>query len=163
MDIISVQKNVRVSPKKMRGVADVARKLTPQNAISKLPFLRKKGSEIIIKVIKSALASARQKGISDDVLIIKEIQIGEGPRLKRGRAASRGRLHPYKRRMSHVRVVLQTIDKLQSTAHSTKEKIEKKENVVSATPSEVEKKPLNKNILSKIKKAVVRRQKTVSK
>lgn len=72
------------------------------------PFLRKRGSEVLLKVIKSALSNAKQKGLSDDVLLFKEIQIGEGPRLKRGRAASRGRWHPYKRRMSHIRVVLTT-------------------------------------------------------
>ncbi len=108
MDIIAVQKFVRVSPKKMRGVADLAKKLIPTEAVEKLPFLRKRGSEILIKVIKSALASAKQKGLSDNALIFKEIQIGDGPKLKRGRAASRGRWHPYKRRMSHIRVVLTT-------------------------------------------------------
>lgn len=108
MDFIAVQKFVRISPKKLRGVADVARKLTPQDAVSKLPFLRKRGSEVLIKVIKSALAGAKQKGTGDEGLIFKEIQIGEGSRLKRGRAASRGRWHPYKRRTSHVRVVLTT-------------------------------------------------------
>lgn len=108
MDIIATQKFVRVSPKKMRVVADVARKLPPLEAVEKLPFLRKRGSEVLLKVIKSALSNAKQKGLSDDVLLFKEIQIGEGPRLKRGRAASRGRWHPYKRRMSHIRVVLTT-------------------------------------------------------
>jgi len=41
-------------------------------------------------------------------LIFKEIQIGEGPRLKRGQAASRGRWHAFKHRMAHIRVVLTT-------------------------------------------------------
>jgi large subunit ribosomal protein L22 len=108
MDIIALQKFVRISPKKMRVVADIAKKMSPVTAIEKLPFLRKRGSEVLVKVIKSAVTNAKQKGLSDDVLLFKEIQIGEGPRLKRGRAASRGRWHPYKRRMSHVRVVLTT-------------------------------------------------------
>ncbi|KKR11581.1 MAG: 50S ribosomal protein L22 [Candidatus Woesebacteria bacterium GW2011_GWA1_39_21] len=106
MDIIATQKYVRVSPKKMRVVADATKILTPLEAVEKLPFLHKRGSEIIVKVVKSALANAKQKGVIDDSLIFKEIQIGEGPRLKRGMAASRGRWHPYKKRMSHIRVVL---------------------------------------------------------
>lgn len=108
MDIISTQKFARVTPKKMRVVADVARKLAPLESLDKLPFLRRKGADVLLKVVKSAITNAKQKGLSDDALIFKEIQIGEGPRLKRGRAASRGRWHPYKRRMSHVRVVLTT-------------------------------------------------------
>ena len=108
MDIVAVQRFARVSPKKMRPVSDVAKKLTPSEAVEKLPFLRKSGAEVLLKVIKSAIANAHQKGLGDTDLVFKEIQIGEGPRLKRGRAASRGRWHPYKRRMSHVRVVLST-------------------------------------------------------
>ncbi len=126
MDIITVQKFVRISPKKMRGVADIAKKLTPQDAVSKLPFLRKRGSEVLVKVIKTSLASAKQKGISDDTLVFKEIQIGEGPKLKRGRAASRGRWHPYKRRMSHIRVVL-TVRKSEDQNLKSETKVEKEE------------------------------------
>src|SRR3990170_5358140 len=55
--------------------------------------------------------NAKVKNISADLLKFKEIQINEGPRLKRGRPVSRGRWHPHKRRMSHIRVVLQTVEK----------------------------------------------------
>jgi len=106
MEIISLQKYVRVTPKKMRFIADAVRMMAPTEAVEKLPFLPKRGSEVLLKVIKSALDNAKQKGISDSDLIFKEIQISEGPRLRRGRAASRGRWHPFKRRMSHIRVVL---------------------------------------------------------
>lgn len=108
MDITVTQKYVRISPKKLRLIADVVRKLTPADTLDKLLFLRKSGSEVFVKVIKNSLSIARQKGLSDTDLVFKEIQIGEGPRLKRGRAASRGRWHPYKKRMSHIRVVLTT-------------------------------------------------------
>jgi len=101
-----LQKYVRVTPKKMRFIADAVRMMAPTEAVEKLPFLPKRGSEVLLKVIKSALDNAKQKGISDSDLIFKEIQISEGPRLRRGRAASRGRWHPFKRRMSHIRVVL---------------------------------------------------------
>lgn len=105
---ISTQKYIIVSPKKVRDVVALVKKLSPMNAIKKLEFLRKSSSETIIKVIKTAIAQAKVQGVGEDELIFKEIQIGEGPRLKRGRAASRGRWHPYKKRMSHIRIVLQT-------------------------------------------------------
>jgi len=136
MDIIALQKFVRVSPKKMRVVADIAKKMSPIIAIEKLPFLRKRGSDVLVKVIKSAVTNAKQKGLSDDVLIFKEIQIGEGPRLKRGRAASRGRWHPYKRRMSHIRIVLTT-------------KEEKIENLKSKTKLEKNDSKLPEGVLTK--------------
>lgn len=108
MEIKSEQKNLIISPRKIRPIADVVRKLSVQKAIDSLPFIRKRGSELILKVIKSAVANAIQKGKSISDLKFKEIQIGEGPRLKRGQPVSRGRWHPIKKRMSHIKVILTT-------------------------------------------------------
>ena len=60
---------------------------------------------------------------------------------------------------------MQTVDRLQSTAQSQSsgEIINKKENGVTETTQQAEKKPINKNILSKVKKAVVGRQKAKGK
>jgi large subunit ribosomal protein L22 len=84
------------------------KKMKPMDAIEKLPFASRRAEGDLSKVIKSAMANARNQGVSDSDLIFKEIQIGEGPRLKRGKAASRGRWHPFKKRMSHIRVILTT-------------------------------------------------------
>lgn len=106
MDFIATQKYLIESPRKIRDVVSLVKNLKPADAIIKLDFVGKRASEPIIKVIKTAMGQARLAGVSDDDLKFKEIQVGEGPRLKRGRAASRGRWHPYKRRMAHIRVVL---------------------------------------------------------
>lgn len=108
MEIISTQKYFLMSPKKLRTVVGVIRKLRPTEAVEKLPFVGKKAAEPLIKVIKSAIANAKNKGISEDDIIFKEILINEGPRLKRGRPVSRGMWHPIIKRMSHIRVVLTT-------------------------------------------------------
>ncbi|MBI3443530.1 50S ribosomal protein L22 [Candidatus Woesebacteria bacterium] len=97
-----------MSPKKLRAVVSVVKKLTPRKALDILPFVGKRAAGPLSKVIENAIANARQKGLNEADLVFKEIQIGEGPRLKRGREVSRGRWHPYKRRMSHIRVVLET-------------------------------------------------------
>jgi len=80
--------------------------LKPTEAIETLPHVGKRAAGPLAKAIKSAVANARQKGISDQDLEFKEIQIGEGPSLKRGRPVSKGRWHPYLRRTSHIRVIL---------------------------------------------------------
>lgn len=116
MDIIATQKFLLMSPKKIRPVADIVKKLSPTKAIEVLPFIEKKAALPLAKVIKTAIGNAIQKGYSADDLRFKEIQIGEGPRLKRGRPVSRGRWHPYRRRMSHIRVVLETTNKGQPAA-----------------------------------------------
>lgn len=111
MEIVAVQKFIVVSPKKLRLVSDLVKKLKPTGAIDHLPHLGKSAALPLSKVIKTAIANAKNLGIQENDLVFKEIQINEGPRLKRGRAVSRGRWHPYKRRMSHIRVVLQSIEK----------------------------------------------------
>ncbi len=107
MEIKSVQKFIQTSPRKLRLVADLAKKMTPVEAIEALPFSRKRAAAPLVKAIKTAMANAKVKGVKEGDLIFKEIQINEGPRRKRGRAASRGVWHPYKRRMSHIRIVLE--------------------------------------------------------
>jgi large subunit ribosomal protein L22 len=108
MEFKSIQKFVRISPRKLRLVADLIRDLSPIDAVETLPHVQKRAALPLMKVIKTSIANAKQKGISEDTLVFKEIQINEGPRLKRGRPVSRGMWHPYQRKMSHVRIVLMT-------------------------------------------------------
>ncbi len=107
----ATQKYLLMSPRKIRLVVALIKKMKPAEAIEKLPFVQKRAGGEVAKVIKSAMASAKNSGVGEADLIFKEIQVGEGPRLKRGRAASRGMWHPYKKRMSHIRVVLTTLGK----------------------------------------------------
>ena len=106
MEAVATQKYLIMSPRKIRLVADVARDMKPREALEKLPLTGKRAAEPLAKVIKAALTNAKNKGMDEANLIFKEIQIGEGPRLKRGRPVSRGRWHPYQKKMSHIRVVL---------------------------------------------------------
>lgn len=106
MEIISTQKYILMAPKKIRPVANLVKKMKPSVAIERLPFVSKKGGELLLKVIKSAMANAKNQGISEDSLYFSEIQITEGPRLKRGIPVSRGQWHPIKKRMSHIKVIL---------------------------------------------------------
>ena len=116
----ATQKYLLMSPRKIRLVVGVIKKMKPAEAVEKLPFVQKRAGAELAKVIKSAITSAKNAGVSETDLVFKEIQIGEGPRLKRGKAASRGMWHPFKRRMAHIRVILK----------SNKIKVEKKAEVV---------------------------------
>jgi large subunit ribosomal protein L22 len=123
----ATQKFLLVSPRKLRLVVALIKKLKPVDAIEKLPFATRRAATDLAKVIKSALANAKSQGVSETDLIFKEIQIGEGPRLKRGKAASRGRWHPFKHRMSHIRVILTMSDKQTSKSTEVDSKISKQE------------------------------------
>ncbi len=126
MKIVHTQKFVRMSPRKLRVVADVVRNLEANRAIEILPYTSKRAAVPLVKVIKTAVANAKDRKVKGE-LIIKEVQVNEGPRLKRGRAVSRGRWHPYMRRMSHIRVVLENIEPQAELPESSKEKSAKSE------------------------------------
>ena len=111
MDIKAEQRYLLISPKKVRVVVDAVRRMNPVLAAETLSLVRKSAAEPLRKVILSALANARVKGLSETSLIFKEIQVGEGPRLKRGNPVSRGQWHPIKKRMSHIKVILMTTEK----------------------------------------------------
>ena len=108
MEVKSVQKFIRMSPRKLRLVVSLIKHMSPNEAIEILPYIRKRAAEPLGKVIKTAVANAREKQISEETLVFKEIQITQGPSLKRWRAGARGRAKPYKKRTSHIRVVLET-------------------------------------------------------
>jgi large subunit ribosomal protein L22 len=111
MEIRATQKYYITSPRKLREVVAMIKKLTPQDASERLPFVSKRAAVPLKKVLDSAIANARQRDINVEDLAFKEIQINEGPKLKRWRAGARGRAKPYSRRMSHIRVVLETTGK----------------------------------------------------
>lgn len=111
MEIKAEQKFVKITPRKLRLVADIARKMEVRQALEVLPYLNKRGAKSILKVIKTAVANAVQAGISETDLKFKSIQIAQGPKLKRFRPVSKGRAHGYVRRMSHIRIILEEIKK----------------------------------------------------
>jgi len=125
MDIISTQKFIRLAPKKIRPVAYLVRKMSVQESIEKLPFVNKKGADYLLKVIKTASSNAKNRGISEDLLFFKEIQITEGPRLKRGIPVSRGQWHPIIKRMSHIRVTLGVKEVIKEDKNKNKKEVVK--------------------------------------
>src|SRR3989344_8451803 len=130
MEYKATQKFVLSSPKKLREVVALIKKLSPLAAVERLPFAGKRAAKPLEKVVKTAIANAKQKEVNVETLIFKEIQIGEGPRLKRFRAGARGRAKPYKRRMSHIRVALTTrndqISKSKSQINAKNQEVESK-------------------------------------
>jgi len=82
--------------------------MTPAVAVEKLLYLQKGGSEVVRKTIMAAMANAKVKGADASKLIFASLEVGEGPRLKRGMPVSRGRWHPIVKKMAHLKVVLET-------------------------------------------------------
>ena len=107
MQYISTQKYLRNTPRKLREVVYVVREMKPVRAVEVLPHTQKRAAKTVLKAVKASIANAVAKGANPDDLLFKEIQVGEGPRLKRYRAGSRGVAKPYVKRLSHLRIVLE--------------------------------------------------------
>ena len=90
----------------MRLVADMIRSLSPVAALVQLGHMPKLAAKPLFSVFSSAVANAKQKGVAIEALTIKIIEVMGGPSMKRWHAVSRGQAHSYKKRMTHVRVVL---------------------------------------------------------
>jgi large subunit ribosomal protein L22 len=99
--------NTRLSPQKMRLVADQVRGLPVEKAIDVLTFSNKKAAAVIKKVLESAIANAEHNDGADiDELKISEILVDAGPTMKRLRPRARGRADRIIKRTSHVKVTV---------------------------------------------------------
>ena len=126
MQVQAISKNVRISPRKVRLVADAVRKMTVQDALSSLHVIHKRAALAISKTLESAVANATNNAKLDkNNLKIADISIADGQAIKRFHPSTRGRIHPYKKRSSHIRVVLE--EKAIEKKIDSKKTTEKKE------------------------------------
>ena len=109
VNITAKLKYYHTAPRKVRLVADLIRGKNVKTAFTQLNFLKKKSAPDIVKLLKSAVSNAKHnyKIDADNAnLYIKEIRVDEGPALKRHRPAWRGTVKPFKRRSSHITIIL---------------------------------------------------------
>jgi len=110
-NIKAEQKYIRMSPQKVRKVAELIKGLSPVQAVNELKFVNKRAAKPLRKTIKQAIANAQNNEKMDkENLEFKSIQIMPGATLKRWRAVARGRAHEILKRTSHIRVILKTKD-----------------------------------------------------
>jgi len=101
-------KNIRISPKKLRVVAEVVRNRDAAWALNFLKFAPKKWADILYKVLHSAVANAVNNDNQDPKnLYIETLSINKGIVYKRGQPVSRWRMHAILKRTSNVRLELQ--------------------------------------------------------
>ena len=105
--IKTTTKNLRISPRKLRLVVKTIKDIPLPRLIEYLPLMPQKGAKMIYKTLKTALADASHNfNLPLKKLTLDHIKVDEGMVLKRWRAVSRGRAHGYKRRRSHLTIVL---------------------------------------------------------
>ena len=97
----------RISARKVKIVADLIRGKNVDEALAIVKFTPKASSEIIEKLLKSAIANAENNhGMNRGSLVISEIYANQGPTLKRIRPAAKGSAVRIRKRTSHITIVL---------------------------------------------------------
>lgn len=107
MEVKAYLKFARITPRKMRLVGDLAKGLPVGKAHSQLGFCQKRGGKLLLTLLDSAVANAKERGGVDvDNLFVKRVLVDDGPRMKRFLPRAMGRATMVQKKMCHVTVVL---------------------------------------------------------
>jgi len=99
--------NARISEQKARLIAQMIRGEKVDKALTTLRFTNKKGSNIVMKVLESAIANAENNnGWDIDKIKIDHILVDRGTILKRYHARGRGRGNRIHKRSSNISIIL---------------------------------------------------------
>ena len=100
-------KDLKMSARKARLVANLVRGKNVQDALDVLKFTNKKAAPVISKMIVSAMSNATKQATVDiDNLVVGTIFVNEGPTQKRHLPRAQGRATPIRKRSSRVTVEL---------------------------------------------------------
>jgi len=100
--------NLRISPRKVRLVADLIRGKKVEEARNILKFTVKRAARPLEKLLSSAATNAKHNfQLEEESLFVQEIRVDKGRTLKRFRPVSRGRTAPIAKRTSHITIVLE--------------------------------------------------------
>jgi large subunit ribosomal protein L22 len=107
MEVKAIARYVRISPQKVRKIVGAVKGKHVESGLNALRFMPQKATDIVEKVLRSAIANAENNNDLDiDSLIIKNIIVDPGPTLKRFRARARGRGTRILKRSSHITVIV---------------------------------------------------------
>ncbi len=104
----AVARFARVTPMKARRVVDLIRGLPVDDALNIMRFAPQAASEIVYKLVESAIANAESaEGLDRANLVVTKAKVDEGPTLRRYRFRAQSRAYRINKRTSHITVVVQ--------------------------------------------------------
>jgi len=79
-----LNKDIKISPRKLRLLANDIKKINPHDAVVKLPFINCKAARVILPVVKNVIADAKNNfNLNPDSLKFYSIRVDEGLKIKR--------------------------------------------------------------------------------
>ncbi len=118
MPFRATHRNARISPRKVRHLADMIRGRFADEALDLLKFQPQRGARMLEKVLKSALGNAQDpdqnpgKTIRTERLVVVDARVDGGSMFKRMRPRARGMAFLIKKRMSHIHVTVEDINEI---------------------------------------------------
>lgn len=107
-EVKALAKGVSQSPRKVSEVAALVRGRTVADALVILEHVQRRAATPVRKAIESAKANATYNhNVKEDTLVLKEVNVTAGPRIKRYRPAAHGRALPFQRKTSHIKIVVE--------------------------------------------------------
>ncbi len=114
----ATHRHARISPRKVRPLADMIRGRFADEALDLLRYQPHRGARMLEKVLLSALGNAKDPDqnagsrTNSERLIVIDARVDGGPMFKRIRPRARGMAFMIRKRTAHIHVVLEDINKL---------------------------------------------------
>jgi large subunit ribosomal protein L22 len=118
MAFVATHRHARISPRKVRHLADLIRGKFVDEAFEILKFQPQRGARMLEKVLRSAVGNAQDpeqnpgQVVREDRLVVTVAMVDQGPMFKRIRPRARGMAFMIKKRMSHIHVTVEDLSKL---------------------------------------------------
>jgi len=106
-EVKAFARGIHMSPRKVRLVADLLKKMSVEQALANLQFLNKRAAGPIKKLVDSGIANASHNfQVPSDQLFIKSLTVDGGPTQKRFKPHAHGRAFPIRRQTSNINLTL---------------------------------------------------------
>lgn len=95
-------RNLRMSARKVRVIADVIRGMPVEQALTTLHFQPRAAAQPLLKLVDSAVANAVERGLDVDKLVVSEVLVHKGPIMRRYMPRAHGRATRIRKQTSHI-------------------------------------------------------------
>lgn len=110
MEATAKLRYLRITPRKVRVVADLIRGKNVNAALAQLAYVEKRAAEPVAKLLRSAVANAEQaakdQNLDVDRLTVKELMVDQGPSLRRFMPRAMGRAFKVLKKTSHISLTI---------------------------------------------------------
>jgi len=99
-------KHLRIAPRKVRTVANLIKGLSVNEAEAQLLMQSRRASGPILKLLRSAVAGAKENDLNAEKLTVQNVRVDQGPMLRRYRMRARGAASLIQKKSCHVKLIL---------------------------------------------------------